>query len=289
MLRGRLKPYLPELSIRDYNTYLRYMRGVRYQLYVEYGLFACNALHHRGVVMAILSDSLAGRPATCQRVRLPGRLGSEPIMCQTKGIRQAALLEVMMDWHRLQDSKRAELPFRQRVQRLAQRVCLYGAYRKAARQEPALERLFCQQRAQAAVQKELRGQSYAVASEPMSNVFGALYSLLAPDDPVQRKNMRHIGCCIGKAFYLLDKAERHDRDKREARYNVFLENGLSREAARENARRQAITAIGELSRVYSMMDFKLNRSLLDNIMILGLRNSVDPLEYDEQGRDWELP
>ena len=32
MMTGRLHPYLPELSIRDYNIYLRYMRGVKYQV-----------------------------------------------------------------------------------------------------------------------------------------------------------------------------------------------------------------------------------------------------------------
>ena len=40
MLTGRLHPYLPELTIRDYDTYLRYVRGVSYQLYLEYGFLA---------------------------------------------------------------------------------------------------------------------------------------------------------------------------------------------------------------------------------------------------------
>ena len=113
--------------------------------------------------------------------------------------------------------------------------------------------------------------------------------MLAPDDPVQRKNMRYIGSCIGKAFYLLDKADRHERDQKEDRYNVFLANGLSREAAQENARRQAIASINDLSRVYTLMDVKLNRNLLDNIMILGLRDEVDPLERGAWDRQWELP
>ena len=34
-MRGRLRPYLPELTIRDYNIYQRYTRGVRRQLYKE--------------------------------------------------------------------------------------------------------------------------------------------------------------------------------------------------------------------------------------------------------------
>ena len=54
----------------------------------------------------------------------------------------------------------------------------------------------------------LSAKNYALAAEPMSNVYGALYSTLATDDPNQRKSMRYIGSCIGRIFYLLDKAER---------------------------------------------------------------------------------
>ncbi len=289
MMTGRLHPYLPELSIRDYNIYLRYMRGVKYQVYLDYGIMPYGALAHKGGVMALLADSLAGRQATCQDIRMPGSLSKVPLMCQTKGIRLAAQIEVLMNWHRLQDRRNEELPFRQQMERMSQKVTLQSAYHKAAQEEPALERIFCQQQAQAAAQQQLRGQNYAVASEPMSNVYGALFSLLAPDDPVQRKNMRYIGSCIGKAFYLLDKADRHERDQKEDRYNVFLANGLSREAAKENARRQAIASINDLSRVYTLMDVKLNRSLLDNIMILGLRDEVDPLEHGGWELQWELP
>ena len=32
-----MRPYLPELTIRDYNTYLWYLRGVRWQIESAYG------------------------------------------------------------------------------------------------------------------------------------------------------------------------------------------------------------------------------------------------------------
>ncbi len=66
-MKGRMKPYLPELTIRDYNIYLQYLRGVRRQLYTEFGWYSCHLLRYNGVVFAILSDSLAGRTATCRK------------------------------------------------------------------------------------------------------------------------------------------------------------------------------------------------------------------------------
>ena len=79
-MKGRMRPYLPELTIRDYNIYLRYLRGVRRQLYEAYGLYSCHLLRSNGVLFAILSDSLAGRQATCQRKRVPGTLAWRTFM-----------------------------------------------------------------------------------------------------------------------------------------------------------------------------------------------------------------
>ena len=38
-----------------------------------------------------------------------------------------------------------------------------------------------------------------------------------------------------------------------------------------------------------MLDVKLNRTLLDNIMLLGLRHAIEPLDAENQPVRWELP
>ena len=288
-MKGRMRPYLPELTIRDYNIYQWYLRGVQYQLKTTYGLYSCSQLQHNGVLFALLSDSLAGREATCKKVRLPWTLCWRPMMCQTQGIRLAAQVEVLLGWHNLQDRKYSELKPLKRLRRAVDRLLLRRAYMRAVEENPALERLFVQEREQAVTQMELSAKNYTLAAEPMSNIYGALYSTLATDDPSQRKSMHYIGCCIGRAAYLMDKAESFLRDKLRKRYNVFLANGITNpEAAVESARRQALAAANDLVRAYNLLDIKLNRTLLDNIMILGLRHAVDPFP-ENQPVSWELP
>lgn len=287
---GRMRPYLPELTIRDYNIYQWYLRGVQYQLNTTYGLYSCSQLQHNGVLFALLSDSLAGREATCKKVRLPWTLCWRPMMCQTQGIRLAAQVEVLLGWHKLQDRRCDELPFKQRVKRTIDRILLRRAYEKAVQENPALERLFEQEQEQAIVQMNLNAKNYTEVAEPMSNIYGALYSTLATDENSQRKSMRYIGSCIGRVFYLLDKAGRVAGDKRAGRYNVYLVNGVEDPgAALENARRQSLAAANDLVRAYGMLDVKLNKSLIDNIMILGLRHAVEPLDPENQSVRWELP
>ena len=289
-MKGRMRPYLPELTIRDYNTYQWYQRGVRRQLYTTYGLYSCYGLRYNGVLFAVLADSLAGRPATCKRMREPGTLVWRQMMCQTQGIRLAAQVEVLLSWHRIQDAQWANLPFYKKVRRVVDTVLLRRAYRKAAAENPALERIFMQERDQANVQMTLNAKNYLLAAEPKGNLYGALYSVLATDDPNQHKSMHYIGSCIGRVFYLLDKASRVEKDRKVGRYNVFLVNGINeKDAAMENAQRQALAAANDLVRAYGMLDVKLNKSLIDNIMILGLRHAVDPLDAGNQPVRWELP
>ena len=131
-MKGRMRPYLPELTIRDYNTYMRYLRGVRRQMHKSYGFYACHLLRTNGVLFAILSDSLAGRMPTCKRQRVPGTPFRRSMMCQTLGIRQAAQTEILMGWHNLQDRKYSELRPVKRLRRAADKLLLRRAYEKAS-------------------------------------------------------------------------------------------------------------------------------------------------------------
>lgn len=287
---GDLKPYIPELTIRDYNTYLWYQRGVCRQMYLFYGFYACRRLREEGVLFAMLSDSLAGRIATCQNELIPGTISWRPAMSQTLGIRQASQIEVLLAWHGLQDMKYSELDGLQSIQRALDSHFMRRAYERAVRENPSLERIFVQERAQAIAQMELQTKNYDEAAEPTSNIYAAMFSLLGSDDPGQRKRLHYIGGCVGRALYLLAKAERVEYDVSINRYNVFIANGItSNEAARENARRQALAAANDLVRAYGMLDVKLYRSLLDNIMILGVRHAVDPFDKNEKVDNWELP
>ena len=132
---GPMRPYLPELTIRDYNIYQWYLRGVQYQLNTTYGLYSCSLLQHNGVLFALLSDSLAGREATCKKVRLPWTLCWRPMMCQTQGIRLAAQVEVLLGWHKLQDRRWDELPLRSQLFRAVDHALLRRAYESEYRAE----------------------------------------------------------------------------------------------------------------------------------------------------------
>ena len=65
-MEGRMRPYLPELTIRDYNTYLWYLRGVRWQISAEHDLRAL-----------LVQSAAAQRGSVRTAVRQPGRAGGD--------------------------------------------------------------------------------------------------------------------------------------------------------------------------------------------------------------------
>jgi hypothetical protein len=292
-MEGNLRPYIPDLTIRDYNLYVRYSRGVRRQLRQEYGFVPSLLMRHDCVVMALFSDSLAGREATCRYVRgLSHPFRRKPAMCQTKGIRLAAQMHMILLWRKLDDVPRERMTRRMRLWHDVAKVLFGRPYRRAVEAAPGIERLLAQERAQAEAQGIARAHSYEIASEPMANAFEALYGLAAPDDANTQRLSRYIGRCEGRIFGLLQMAYSADEDRRKERYNVFAENGLSTAAALENARRQCSMEADNLAHAYNILDVKLNRALLDNIFLVGLRHTIDTAGAAGQKKTeetWEIP
>lgn len=285
-----IHPYLPELTIRDYNTYLRYKRGLRYQIRRDYGWFAARRFRGDTTLIALLSDGLAGREATLKKVwRTPFR--HEWILCQTRGIITAAQISVLMAWHNLMDRDTRRMNLRQRISRMTLQLFLRRAFVRASEENPALERLICQQREQAIAQMMVRGHSYERAAEPTANVYAALYAAAAPEDVDARSWMHQVGVYVGRGRFFLRKVENYEKEKRLGHYNIYAENGLSRDAALANARRQCTDCALHLGQLCNRMPFRLHRRLLENILVIHLQKLVDSLGSEEEAKneEWELP
>jgi hypothetical protein len=289
-MEGNLRPCIPDLTIRDYNLYVRYSRGVRRQLRQEYGLVPSLLMRHDSVVMALFSDSLAGREATCRYVRgLSHPFRRRPVMCQTKGIHLAAQMHMILLWRKIDDIPRERMTRRMRLWHRVAGALFTRPYRKAVEAAPGIERLLAQELAQAQALELTRTGSYEIAAEPMANAYEALYGIFAPDDGNTQRLARYIGRCEGRIFGLLQMAYSADEDRRKGRYNVFAENGLSTATALENARRQCSMEMDNLAHAYNILDVKLNRALLDNIFLIGLRHTIDTAGQGKTEETWEIP
>ena len=289
-MKGYLSPYIPELKIQDYRTYRSYCCGVCSQLRADYGTATHRLLNHDMVVLALVADCLAGREGTVVR-NVCGKhlLKRQRMMSHTKGIRYAAQTEILLAWQEAARQDTARLGLFARLRFYYEKAVLRMAHRRALTEGRQIDRLLQQARDHAAVLEQSACTDFDAACEPMGNFYGALYAACAPDESAV-KPLRRMGFYLGKIYYLLRSAERYEADKASGAYNVFELNGLTREAALESAKSRCHRAAVELARAYNLLGVKLNRSLLDNIIFLGLEHTVEHAgeARTERKGSWEL-
>lgn len=283
---GYLRPYLPELKIQDYRTYRSYCCGLCSQLRMDYGQPSARLLNHDMVLFALLADSLAGRePTTVHHVCPRHWFKKQSMLCHTKGIRYATQVEIMLAWHQINNYDPRKLNFGARIKFRVEKAILKSAYTRAIADGRQIERLMLQERDHAEALEQAGCTDYDVACEPSGNFYGALFAACAPDES-SIKPLRRLGFYVGKIYYLLESAEHFESDRLTGRYNIFAANGLTREGARESAQNRCNMAAAELARAYNLLGIKMNRSLLDNIMFLGLQHTVAHAG-EPQDRKWE--
>ena len=83
-----------------------------------------------------------------------------------------------------------------------------------------------------------------------------------------------MGLFLGKILYFLDAAEDYDKDAEKGSYNVFLTNGFSKEEAIQQAQTLCRMCAGETALCYNLLDVSSYKSILDNIVFLGLPQSI---------------
>ncbi len=267
---GYVLPFKPEMKVREWYAYRAYYCGLCKELKREYGFISRFLLNYDLVVPALLTDGIAG----IQAHMCPERCIANPVekrpMCQsTEGLRLAADSLVLTVYYKLCDDLADERFFR-RIPALLLRPFLSAMRRKAAARRPALdETLRVQTQAQQALEKR-ESRSFDEAADPTARMTAALFAQACPGN----RALERMGLFMGKIIYYLDAAEDYEKDTRSGAYNVFVLNGLSREETIRQAQLLCRMCAGEAALAYNLLDTGPCRALLDNIVFLGLPQSI---------------
>lgn len=266
---GYVTPDKGELKVREFECYRAMYCGLCMQLKKDYGFVSRLLLNYDLVTVALLADGLSGQQG-CPRAR---RCVANPIRrrCMqhnTDGLRLAADALVLTCWYKLADDL-ADEGLARRAAAWALRLLLGRARKKAAAARPQLDQALAGQTARQQAMEKAGCAHPDEAAEPTGQMTAAIFAACAAT-PEQEHILRRMGLFLGKILYWLDAAEDFGQDQRRGRYNVFIRMGLSREKAAETAALQCRLAAGEVARCYNLLELKLNRPLLDNILFLGL-------------------
>ncbi len=275
---GFLKPVVPELKIKDYKTYHAFRCGMCQRLRADYGVFARKLLSADTILIAILCDSLAGREGTCAHKRCRHNpLRECDVLSQTRGIQLAAKFQIILTWQKFKDAAVHNTCLLAKVHRVCLRALLKKSYYKALEGEGAeIERVLMQARAHSQALALTHCTDYDLASEPYANSISSLYLHCASDD-ASWKSLQQFGYYLGRISFFIRSVEWYDKDKLLGNYNIFIQNGLTKAAAIESAKHHCNLAAVELAKATALLNLQMNRTLLDNIIYLGLEYAVEEL------------
>lgn len=219
---GYVRPYKPELLVKEYGQYKAIYCQLCRVLGDEYGVLARFALSYDCAFYAMLALSVTGsrmeeqkRRCVCNPLKACTYLPSPG-----EAYKKAAALCVLLTYHKLRDDCEDEGFFASLGSRLLLPVVSPKAGR-AARQYPGMAGI---------VEKAMEGQRQAEeegagvdrCAEPTANLLRELFGELAGCDNKQRPALESFGYFLGRWVYLMDAADDLAEDMRSGSFNPFI-------------------------------------------------------------------
>lgn len=225
--------------------------------------------------LALLGLSVRPEPPTFERQNcLYNPLKKKPCCLDKDGtLRFASDAAILMLYYHLRDNLADERGFHRLLYVLAIPF-VYGAHRKAGGRDRDLDLFFAEQMNAQAELERTNCSSVDRAGEPTARCLGRLFSLLS-DEEGQKRVLERLGYLMGRWIYLVDALDDLKNDEEQKRYNPFLLRPVQEGSAKEEAVLSLNLTIGEIIKTFELLKTYRYRSILENVVNLGLKSVVE--------------
>lgn len=278
---GYVQPAKGQLRVCEYELYKAVYCGLCKQLGRRYGPFSRLSLSYDFTFLALLQMGLDQQDPQFQ----PGRCLLNPLKRVPICREQEALdfscgtAMIMLYFKALDNYRDGRLP--QKLLALLCKPFCYSAYRKAAGQYPQVAAVLYEMVSGQAQLEADRCSSVDRACEPTALAMAQICRMLSPQ-PGQQRVLERMGYLLGRYIYLSDALDDLEEDLQNGSYNPFLlreavqaPSPTQLQGIREDAKGSLFLTIGELIKTYELLGLVRFKPILDNIVHLGLRDTVE--------------
>ena len=266
---GYIRTAKPELKMREYEIYRGVYCSLCRRLGKSYGFLSRLTLSYDFTFLALLDMSLKDG---CTAFK-PGRCPFNPAkkcnyLKNGDDLDFSASAATVMIYYKIADDIRDEKGIK-KLGAMLIKPLFSRAHKKAAAAYPDIENAVAEYiNSQNALEAE-NCKSVDKAAEPTAKVMANILSLLSSDEG-QKRALARLGYCLGRYIYLLDAACDFESDKKSGSYNVlnFVEGDL-----KEYVSSQFYIAINEAAKAFELLDIKKHKSILGNIIYVGLEDT----------------
>ena len=272
---GYIKPYKPELKIREYDYYRSVYCGLCNSLRRRYGFFARFIVNYDFTFVAIVYAYSGEHANSVEKKRCiacpSGRNCLISDVCD-----EAADVSVILSYLKLcddiADSGFLKSFFKARIPRLF----LKGAYKRAVREKPRY----------AEIVNQLFGELSLVESARLPSIdepadkFAKMLEALVEDDWENARILSQMLYHIGRFVYIIDALDDLKEDAKRDEYNPIAErfgvfSGELTEEILEEVKTTLWHSINAVKLAFDLLCENENTELVRNIIELGMKNSVN--------------
>ncbi len=266
---GYIRADKAELKMREYEIYRGVYCSLCRKLGKSYGFLSRLTLSYDFTFLALLDMSLK---EGCTAFK-PGRCAFNPAK-RCNYLKDASVLDfsaataMIMLYYKIADDINDEKGLK-RLLAILIKPLFSRAHKKAARAFPQIEKyVYDYMNSQNAIESE-DCKSVDMAAEPTAKVMSNILMCLS-DDEGQKRALSRLGYCLGRYIYLLDAACDYKDDIQSNSYNVLRNvNG----DIKEYVSSQMYISINEAAKAFELISIKKHKSILGNIIYLGLEQT----------------
>ena len=276
---GYVKPYHPELRMRDYECYRAYYCGLCRAMGKCTGQCSRLTLSYDFVFLAAVRCYLAGEQPKMKKLWCAIHpLRRRPTVINSPQLNYCADASALLSYQKCRDDLLDERGMK-KIQAGILMLFLSASYRKAKRRHPELNKK---------IETELKKlHDYeATAAEPSADIpasiFGELMGAVCSNglEGIPARLATEIGQTIGRWIYLVDAADDLADDRRRKRFNPYhrLFPNPPKKTDAETLRTALTAILCETERAYLLMEdppCSELREILANILYLGLPKAAD--------------
>ncbi len=284
---GYVRPFKPQLRLAEYDAYKGIYCGLCRQLGHAFGPFARFTLSYDFAFLAALGMAVSPEQPTFEPKRCPfAPIKKAPCCCENPNLAFSADVAMLMLYHKLRDNQQDGGFWDKLLARLAL-MPVEHAYRRAAERNLETADLLATTMLRQYALEQAGCTSIDEACEPTATALAGVCALFG--DGNQRRVLERMGYLLGRYVYMIDALDDLEKDIQTKNYNPFVAghrllnpNPETIKEIRENARPALYLTISELGNSYNLLETTCLEGVLENILYIGLKCSVDDVLSKER-------
>ena len=267
---GYVRACKPELKIKEYETYKAIYCSLCKKLGKSYGILARFTLSYDFTFLALLNMSLKSGCDGFEQKRCPFNPLKKCNYCKNlDAVDMPAAAAMIMLYYKILDNIADERGIK-KFGFWCLKPIFSAAHKKAAKKYPHIEEAVAEYIAAQNALEDRDCKSIDEAADPTAKVMEKILAFCSDDD-VQKRVLSRMGYCLGRYIYLLDAAVDLPQDIKCGSYNVL--KNIDPNEVNERIKSQLYFCSNETARAFELLDIKKYKTILGNIVYLGLEET----------------